>query len=152
MFPFKKILCPTDFSEPSQCGLRMANEMAGRFDTEVVVLNVHKPIPHLPTPRMQASDITFDVSAYEKHVAEDALENLATLSGAIFDDEVNVRHEVRMGRPSHEILKFAEEEGVDAIFIATHGRTGLKHIMFGSVASFVVRRAPCVVMTIRACE
>lgn len=152
MFPFKKILCPTDFSEPSLCGLRMANEMAKKFDTEITVLNVHKPIPHLPTPRIEASDVTFDISAYEQHVADDARETLATISDSAFDDEITVALEVRMGRPADEILRFAAEEGIDAIFIATHGRTGLAHIMFGSVAEKVVRRAKCPVLTIRACD
>lgn len=148
MFPFKKILCPTDFSEPSESGLRMANSIAANYDTEVIVLNVHKPIPHLPTPRLEASDVVFDVSAYEKQVAEDSRENLATLVDSVFDDEVNTRLEVRMGRPADEILHLAAEEGVDAIIIATHGRTGLAHIVFGSVAEKVVRHAKCPVLTV----
>ncbi len=152
MFPFKKILCPTDFSEPSLCGLRMAEAMAKPGTTEIIVLNVHKPIPHLPTPRIEASDVTFDISAYEEQVAAAARENLAALSDSLFADETPVRLEIRMGRPADEILHFAEEEGVDAIMIATHGRTGLAHIMFGSVAEKVVRRAKCPVLTIRACD
>ncbi len=152
MFPFKKVLCPTDFSEPSLCGLRMANEMASKFDMEIIVLNIHKPIPRLPTPRIEASDVTFDISAYEEHVAEDARETLASLSDSVFDDGVKVRLEVRMGRPAYEILRFAKEEEVDAICIATHGRTGIAHIVFGSVASKVVRRAECPVITIRSCD
>jgi nucleotide-binding universal stress UspA family protein len=151
MFPFKKILCPTDFSDPSLCGLRMANEMASRFPTEILVLNVHKPIPQLPTPRMEASDVVFDISAYEKQVAAASRENLASLADSVFTDDVNVRLEVRMGRPADEILQFAAEEGVDAILIATHGRTGLAHIVFGSVAEKVVRHAKCPVLTIHEC-
>ena len=50
MFPFKKILCPTDFSETSLCGVKMAKEMVDRFDSEIVLANVHKPIPELPHP------------------------------------------------------------------------------------------------------
>ncbi len=152
MFPFKKILCPTDFSEPSLCGLRMAQEMASKFDSEIIVLNVHKPIPSLPTPRIEASDVTFDISAYESQIAADAKESLAAFSDSIFADETKVRLEVRVGRPPHEILQFAEDEGVDAIFIATHGRTGLAHMVFGSVAERVVRGAKCPVLTIHACD
>ena len=152
MFPFKKVLCPTDFSEPSLCGLRLANEMASKFDMEIIVLNIHKPIPRLPTPRIEASDVAFDISAYEEHVADDARETLASLSDSVFDDGVKVRLEVRMGRPAYEILRFAEEEKVDAICIATHGRTGIAHIVFGSVATKVVRRSVCPVITIRSCD
>lgn len=152
MFPFKKILCPTDFSEPSLCGLQMAQAMADAAETEIIVINVHKPIPQLPTPRLEASDVTFDISAYQQEVAANAREALAKLGDSVFNDETALRLEVRMGRPADEILRFAEEEDVDAILIATHGRTGLAHIMFGSVAEKVVRRAKCPVMTIRACD
>lgn len=152
MFPFKKILCPTDFSEPSLCGLRMAQEMASLHGAEIIVLNVHKPLPTLPKPRLEASDVTFDISAYEQHVADDARDNLANLADSIFNDETKVRLEVRMGRPAYEILAFAAEEDVDAIFIATHGHSGLAHIIFGSVALKIVRRAKCPVLTIRGCD
>jgi nucleotide-binding universal stress UspA family protein len=152
MFPFKKILVPTDFSEPSLCGLKMANEMADKFGSEVIVVNVHKPVPHLPTPRMETADISFDYSAYEKQIAEDAHDNLARISQEIMHDHITPRLVVRMGRPADEILKVAEEENVDSIFIATHGRTGLAHILFGSVAEKVVRNASCAVLSIRACD
>jgi nucleotide-binding universal stress UspA family protein len=152
MFPFKKVLVPTDFSEASLCGLKMANELAKHGDIEIIVINVHKPIPHLPTPRLQASEVTFDITEYEKHVIEDAKQNLADVSAKVLDEGVNARLEVRMGTPAQEILKAAIEEEVDAILIATHGHTGLKHIVFGSVAQRVVRRANCPVVTIPNCE
>lgn len=152
MFPFKKVLCPTDFSEASLCGMKMANELAKHGDVEIIVINVHKPIPHLPTPRLQASEVVFDITEYEKHVIEDARQNLADVSAKVLDEGVTARLEVRMGSPAQEILQFANEEEVDAILIATHGHTGLKHIVFGSVAQRVVRRAKCPVVTIPMCE
>ena len=152
MYPFKKILCPTDFSEPSLCGIKMGSEMADRNGTEIIIVNVHKPIPKLPTPRVEASEVTFDVTAYEKEVIKDAEQQLANLSGSILDDGVTPKLIVRMGRPAEEILKVAKEEDVDAICIATHGRTGLAHIMFGSVAQRVIRRAHCCVVTVPRCD
>jgi nucleotide-binding universal stress UspA family protein len=152
MFPFKKILCPTDFSEASHCGIKMAREMALQLDSEIILLNVHKPIPQLPTPRMQATDITFDVSAYEKEIIADAEVSLKELADQLLGEDVKTKLLVHMGTPSKEILQVAEDEEVDAIFIATHGRTGLSRIFFGSTAQRVVRRAPCPVLTIRACE
>ena len=151
MFPFKKILCPTDFSEPSLCGLKMANEMAMQFDSQIIMINVHKPIPHLPTPRIEASETTYDVSTYEKHVIEDAKENLARVSKEMLGEGVVPRLIVRVGAPAEEILAVAAEEDVDAIIIASHGRTGLAKIVFGSVAQRVVRRAKCPVLTIPIC-
>jgi nucleotide-binding universal stress UspA family protein len=63
--------------------------------------------------------------------------------------EVGVTRLVVVGSPSHEIVKVATAEKVDLIVIATHGRTGLSHLVMGSVAERVVRTAPCPVMTIR---
>ncbi len=151
MFPFKKILCPTDFSEAALCGIKMAREMAVRFESEIILLNVHKPIPHLPSPRMEASDISFDVTAYEKAVIVDAEHSLAEIRDEILGDVVKTTLVVHIGNPSKGILHVAEEENVDAIFMATHGRTGLSKIMFGSTAQRVLRRATCPVMSIRSC-
>ena len=152
MFPFKKILCPTDFSDPSLCGIKMGNDMADKYGSEIIIVNVHKPIPKLPTPRGEASEVTFDITGYEAEVIKDAEKNLASLSGSILSDNITPKLVVRMGRPAEEILKVAEEEDVDAICIATHGRTGLAHIVFGSVAQRVVRRAHCVVVTVPRCD
>jgi len=152
MYPFKKILCPTDFSEPSLCGLKMAKELATGHDTEIILLNVHKPIPHLPKPRQTASETTFDVSGYEQVIVEEAREQLRELQEQIIGTEITTQVHVHMGSADHEILAVAEEEQVDAICIATHGHTGLKKIVFGSVAQRVVRRAPCPVITVRRCD
>ena len=150
MFPFKTILCPTDFSDHSLAALRLANECALKFGSEIILLNIHRPIPHLPTPRIDSPDIAFDMTAYENRVADEARGNLAKIAEGVLDDSITPRLEVRMGRPAKEILRFAEEEGIDAIFIATHGRTGLAHMVFGSVAEMVVRYAKCAVLTLRS--
>lgn len=152
MFPFLKILCPTDFSEASLCGLKMASEMAEKFGSEVIVLYVLTSIQHLPSPHVEASEITFDTVAYEKRLEEEARAKLAETAASIFPEGVEPRLEVRIGQPAQEILEAAEEEEADAIFMATHGRTGLKHIVFGSVAERVVSRACCPVLTVRSCE
>ena len=151
MFPFKKILCPTDFSEAALCGVKMAREMAVRFDSEVILLNVHKPIPHLPAPRAGASDITFDVTGYEKAIIAESEHSLAEIRDEFLSDVVKTTLMVHIGHPYKGILQVAEEQNVDAIFMATHGRTGLSKIMFGSTAQRVLRRATCPVMSIRSC-
>ena len=152
MFPFKTILCPTDFSEASLCGLKMASEMAEKFGSEVIVLYVNKPIQSLPAPQMEAREIVFDTAAYEKHLSDEASARLKAVTSSIFSDGIALRLEIRPGQPSEEIIRMAADEKVDAIFMATHGRTGLKHIVFGSVAERVVSRAGCPVLTIRSCD
>jgi len=152
MFPFQKILCPTDFSEASLCGLKMASEMAEKFGSEVIIVYVNTSIQHLPSPQVEVSEITFDIAAYEKQVSDQAHANLASVSASIFPAGVEPQLEVRIGHPAQEIIAVADEEKVDAIFMATHGRTGLKHIVFGSVAERVVSRANCPVLTMHRCD
>ena len=152
MFPFQKILCPTDFSEASLCGLKMASEMAEKFGSQVVVVYVNTSIQHLPSPHVEAAEITFDTAAYEKQLAKEARANLADISASIFPEGVEPKLEIRIGQPAQEILETAHDEDVDAIFMATHGRTGLKHIVFGSVAERVVSRADCPVLTAHSCD
>ncbi len=152
MFPFKKILCPTDFSEASFCGIKMAKEMVSKFDSEIILLNVHKPIPHLPAPRMEASDITFDVTGYEKAIIAEAEKSLEELKNTLLGEDAKVKLLVHIGHPAKEILLVAEEEKVDSIFIATHGRSGLSKIMFGSVAQRIIRKANCPVLSIKSCN
>ena len=152
MFPFKKILVPTDFSDASFCALKMAGEMAKHFDTEILIVNVHKPIPQLPKPRVEASETTFDISGYEKAIVAEARNNLVQLGTDYLGEQAHPKVIVREGEAAHEILDVAEQEQVDAIIIATHGRTGLSKIVFGSVAQRVVRRAKCPVLTIRSCD
>lgn len=152
MFPFQKVICPTDFSEASLCGLKMASEMAEKFGSEVIVLYVLTSIQHLPSPHVEASEITFDTVAYEKRLVEEAQAKLAEIAAEIFPEGVEPRLEVRIGQPAQEILEASREDDADAIFMATHGRTGLKHIVFGSVAERVVSRAGCPVLTVRSCD
>ena len=152
MFPFQKILCPTDFSEASLCGLKMASEMAEKFGSEVIILYVNKPIQTLPAPQIEAREVLFDTAEYEKQVSQEARRHLEAVSGDLFPAGVEPRLEVRLGQPSEEIIKVAADEKADAIFMATHGRTGLKHIVFGSVAERVVSRASCPVLTMRSCD
>ncbi len=130
----------------------MAKEMVTKFDSEVILLNVHKPIPHLPTPRIKAPDVTFDVSGYEKAIIAEAQNSLEELKNTYLGEDAKVKILVHIGHPAKEILQVAEEEQVEAIFIATHGRTGLTKIMFGSVAQRIIRKAHCPVLSIRSCE
>ena len=152
MLSFTKILCPTDFSEPSLCAFIAANEMAHHFDSEVLLLNVHNPVPRMPKPRVAASETTFDLSAYHEALRKNTEEALATIRDSVLNETTRSRLIVRMGKPAEEILALAAEEQVDAIFMATRGRSGIGHLVFGSVAEKVVRSAQCPVMTFNNCD
>ena len=71
------------------------------------------------------------------------------IDSEVKDKDMVIEKVVRRGRPFMEIIQMAADENIDLIVIATHGRGGLEHVVFGSVAERVVRKAPCPVLSIR---
>lgn len=149
MLPFKKVLSPTDFSEASYAGLAVANELAVHFSAELLVVHV---VAAVPIPIMDSGEGLggFDVSSYQLELEASAKNSLQELLDQRVSKELRVRPLVAYGDAANEVVRIAEAEQVDLIVIATHGMTGWRHFIFGSVAEKVVRHAPCPVMTIRA--
>ena len=147
MLPFKKLLCPTDFSEPSYKALKSANELTLHFSSELILLHVVSPIHVIPIPDPP-------VGIYAPSYAEDmgvlARKKLQEVVQGKLPREAKARAIVAHGNPADEIIRTATDEHADIIVIATHGLTGWRHLLFGSVAEKVVRLAPCMVLTIRA--
>jgi nucleotide-binding universal stress UspA family protein len=90
----------------------------------------------------------FDTAGYLQEMLTYGRESTQRLVTEKIPDTVQVRSVVLAGNPSDEITRVAEEEGVDLIVIATHGHTGWRRFVFGSVAERVVRLAPCPVLTV----
>ncbi len=135
----KKILFPTDYSEPSNAALRIAVSLARQSEGLLLVVHVEPPsTPPLGT--VAPTDLE------EEEAALVAL--LATISSA---ETKPLPHEFRTlrGDPATEIVHLAEKDQVDLIVMATAGRTGLRRLLLGSVAEAVVRQAPCPVLSIR---
>ena len=150
MLPFKKILCPTDFSEPAFVALKRADELARHFSAELIVAHVIPPVPgphSFPDP--QAS-FNFDVPLYQQELAIQAEKMLKELVSHQIASEVRTRDLVTTGEAAPEILQIAHQERADLIVIASHGLTGWRRLVHGSVAEKVVRQATCPVLTIMA--
>lgn len=145
MLPFKKILCPTDFSEPACKAIRAAGEIAAHFSSELLVLHVVGPVPVLETPTGLAG---FDIAAYQRELASSAESSLQARIERHIPLSVNARALVAHGEPAHEITRIAVEEQADLIVLATHGETGWRHRIFGSVTAKVIRVAECPVLTV----
>jgi nucleotide-binding universal stress UspA family protein len=147
MLPFKKILCPTDFSEPAFVALKRAEELARHFAAELMVAHV---IPTLPGPHLfpdpQAS-FNFDVPLYQQELAIKAEQMLKDL---VSHHKAATRNLVTTGEAAPEILRIAQQERIDLIVIASHGLQGWRRLVHGSVAEKVVRQAACPVLTIMA--
>ena len=144
MLPFKRILCPTDFSEPACKAIVTAGEMAQTFDAELILMHVVGAIPVLDTPAGVAG---FDVSAYQRELTDSAERSLQERLERV-PEGVNARTLVVHGEAAHEIVRVANEEGADLIVLSTHGETGWRHRIFGSVTEKVIRHAECPVMTV----
>lgn len=146
MSPFKKLLVPIDFSPHSDEALRVACQLAEAFDSPLTLVHVFAA-PSYPMP--DGSVLSAPGTYAELVQAANAqIEKVAT---DIKRDHNAVRVEGRTleGTPFREIIGFARKHDFDLIVMGTHGRTGLKHVLLGSVAERVVRKAPCAVLTVR---
>ena len=145
MLAIKKILCPTDFSEPSLKGLDYAVEMATLFRAELSVVFV---LPILPASAKNPN-LHFEIPEYERIIHKDSEQQLKAIISKRVPKNLKVRTLIGHGNPAHEIVRLAEEEKVDLIVIATHGHTGFHHLVVGSVAEKVIRLAHCPVFAVR---
>jgi nucleotide-binding universal stress UspA family protein len=146
MIDLKRILVPTDFSKFSQQALMYAVALAEKFGSELCLLHVVQDlavfIPDMVTtappivPSLEQMTAAVQ-AAFDRLVRENGLERLS------------FRREVCQGTPFLEIIRFAKENEVDLIVMGTHGRSGLVHVLMGSVTDKVVRKAPCPVLTVR---
>ena len=145
MLPFKKILCPTDFSELSYEAIKTAGELAFHFGSELCLLHVVSPMPVVP---MGGGPATFNVPLYEQELETSSKRSLEEILNQLEWKDLRARLIVLRGNPADEIARTADEEEVDLIIIATHGRTGVDRLVFGSVAEKVVRHSKCPVLTV----
>jgi nucleotide-binding universal stress UspA family protein len=138
MLPIHTILHATDFSDRSGYALRLACSLARDYGARLIVLHVVTPptilygegVP-LPDPDMLFREARDQLYAMEV-------------------PEAGVRAErwIEEGDPATEILAIAEEQSADLIVLGTHGRTGLRRLLLGSVAEQVMRKASCPVLTV----
>ena len=148
MLPIKTILCPTDFSAPSLSAVKTAAELAGHFGAELCLAYV---VPTIPLPTSDPA-YDFELPEYEKMLHEDAVVKLRNLQDEVRSPSVTVRMVVGHGAAADEIVLLAETQQADLIVIATHGATGLRHFVFGSVTERVVRTAKCAVLVLKSAQ
>jgi universal stress protein A len=146
MLPFKKVLCPTDFSAPSCEAVSAASEVARMFSAPLVLVHVVQP---LPAAAAAASGYPIDIEALETALLEHAKQRLHEFAHTHVGRGVTTILRAVRGSVAAKILEVANGEDVDLIVISTHGETGLRHILLGSVAERVVRMATCPVLTVR---
>lgn len=138
-----RILVPTDFSDCARRALEYSAELASKLSASVVLLHVYMPpIVYMPEGVWTLPDAMIDV----RNDLEQALNKLAVQARELGVRQVDTA--VIEGDPAHQVVKHAEKERCDLIVMGTHGRGALKHLVLGSVAEKVVRRASCPVLTV----
>jgi universal stress protein A len=149
MLPITKIFCPTDFSEPSYKALQAANDLAVHFQAELILIHVLHPLLIYPSAMVVPG--IMETATDEGLLREDmAKKSLAMTLNEKVAGSLKSRSILGKGNPADEIVRLASEEKADLIVIGTHGFTGWRHLILGSVAEKVVRYAHCPVLTIPA--
>ncbi len=141
----QRILVPLDFSESAGSILAWAGHLAEEHGSAVMLLHVY----HLPVEfqQLEGAYLPPDFWANVKSEAEQKLEEHAV---SLRQAGVTVECYVREGYPATVIVEEADALRSDLIVIGTHGHTGLKHLLLGSIAERVVQKAPCPVLTVKA--
>lgn len=142
----KTILVPSDFSDYAEYAFTWALEMAEKWGAKVVVVNAAPMFSHLAYPE---SVYMVDLAKMEAELIADAQKKLWEFVAKQGTSTVPVETRAVLGDPFWEICQAAEREGADLIVMGSHGRTGLAHVLVGSVAERVVRHAPCPVLVAR---
>lgn len=139
----ERIVFPTDFSETSVAALPWATRMAEQFNAELHCVTVVEPQMAYP-----AAEVPLEVPSMEE-VASHATLQLEQFVGEHLP-RLSVVRKVLTGRPVDQITTYADDVGATMIVMATHGHSGLKHLLIGSVTEGVVRHANCPVLAVRA--
>ena len=146
MLSISRILVPTDFSEPSDEALQYAKGLAEKFNASLHVLHVLEDLAaHAWTTEVYVSALPGVHEEMERQARERLDQALSPDEQAKYKAELVLR----MGSAFVEVVRYAREQAIDLIVMGTHGRGAIAHMLLGSVAERVVRKANCPVLTVR---
>lgn len=137
-----RILVAIDFSPHAQLAFGQALALARQFGSEITVIHVLEQF-------FYPADWSYMPMPLGDFVSKREEESIQAIQKLLDDSKTKARIVVRAGRAWDEIVKTARELNIDLIVVGTHGYTGLRHVLLGSVAEKVVQHAPCAVLTVR---
>ena len=141
----KKILCPVDFSISSYHAVEYAIAFSQRYEAELQLVYVME----VAAAALSLSEVDVTDPGLLEELRKDAQDKLDQLTSDTRKRHEPVSRQMLYGKPFVEIISAAKDWQADLIVMGTHGRTGLEHVLIGSVAEKVVRKAPCPVLTVR---
>jgi universal stress protein A len=140
----KRILAPTDFSEPSAQAMATAIGFARAFGATIELLHVAVEATYTLPPPVDVATVPIDMARVMEQVGVSLSEQEAQVRAA----DVPTESTILIGRPDSEIVAHADKTHADLIVMGTHGRTRLSHVLLGSVAERVVQHAHCPVLIV----
>ncbi len=148
MIAIKQLLVPSDFSEPSEVALRYGKALAEMFQAKLHLVHVLDENALIyPWTSPEGSTLTLGAARVElEHAVQDRLNHVLTAEER---DKYSAQIVTLIGSPFLEIITYAKSQNIDLIVMGTHGRGPIAHMLMGSVAEKVVRKAPCPVLTVR---
>ena len=149
MIELKNILMTTDLSENANAAAPYATELCRRFKGRIQLIHVFEGILYYPAEPEPGSYLV-DPIGVTASVRNERNKQLGLAAMALTDREhVEVAPILLEGHPATQIVKYAADQKVDCLVVATHGRTGLSHFVFGSIAERLVRMSACPVLSVR---
>jgi len=145
MITLKTVLVPTDFSDTSEVALRYGKALAEKFGAALHLVHIVQE-PFSQPWAVEAYG--FSLASLQEQWQQDAGRRLDEALPASDRATYNATVATILGHPVIEILRYADEQKIDLIVMGTHGRGPLGHVVMGSVAERVVRKATCPVLTV----
>jgi nucleotide-binding universal stress UspA family protein len=145
--PFKTIIVPTDFSELANSAIPVAFSLARDHKARVVLVHVLESVV-IPNP-LYATYYPIPTPQQMRDAEDASVKALKDLVPAEHRGKIETTYLATHGEPAYELGRIAREELASLIVISSHGRTGLKHLVLGSVAERVLRAATCPVLIMR---
>lgn len=146
----RRILWPTDFSDLALVGARYARAFRDLFHAELHVIHV------IPPPLGPDVSVALPTDVPVEYPDDELLQTCRTRLGELIAEQfpgvTGIAQDVFFGGSWSAICKYAEEQKIDLIVVATHGRTGLRHALIGSTAERIVQHAPCPVLVVKSSE
>ncbi|HLA12330.1 MAG TPA: universal stress protein [Pyrinomonadaceae bacterium] len=143
----RTILLPTDFSECGNSALVSAASLARKFGASILCVHVIEPI--VPTVGYSGMTEPLPIADITEQLEDSAERELPKLAECEECAGLDIEELIVHGDAASEIVRVAKERNVDLIVIASHGRTGIGRILFGSTAEAVVRHAACPVLVVK---
>jgi nucleotide-binding universal stress UspA family protein len=155
---FKRLLVPLDGSRFGSRALRYSAEVAHRFGAEIVLLQVIKPVTPVTVPggiapgmgSPKGAEIAMQAALEEEK--RDRARAGRYLRGKVRDlksRDIKASYQVMVGDPAWSVMEFADKEKIDLVVMTTHGKSGLKRVLMGSVADEVIRKSGKPVLVVR---